>query len=401
MNLKAQRDAAMKAATDIVAASKSAQRDLTDAEVNTIDAQMDVIRDLDEKLKKAAASKAILERVAQSGMTITGGDGTGDFPDMDSSSTMSLFGLKDAGPRIARQLMTAHGPGGAKAVPTSVAQTVPIVVDAEPVAEGSRQPTVFDLLPVRQVFTPAWTYRRAVSRELNAATVGEGEVKPTSNLQFQDITGHLGVIATIAGPLAEATLIDYPAMVSFIEGELMAGVRLAVEDQVFSGTGEDIMATGEPTRKVGQYIQGILNTTGVLQQAAGTDVLATIAIAATRLEADGYQLSGIAMNPTDWVNIATKRNTSGGYDLGGAVDAATRKIWGHDVRLTRGVPLGKALAISKEAAAIRTGSEGITIRAIAINDDMARNQVRVRVEGRFALDVYRPSGMCVIDLDEA
>lgn len=397
MNLKAERAAALKAANDIADAAKAANRDLTDREVAQIEAHLENVKKLDERIEKAARGTAILEYIASGPAPLEHWDGA---PYVEGEKAgVSLFQLKNAGGMVARHLMTADGPRGVKAVPTTIGQSVPTVVDPEPIGQGGRVDSIFDLLPVVPVETPAWTYRRGTVRELNAAVVGTGEVKPGSRIEFEDVTNTLAVIAHVAGPLPESTLIDYPAMVRFVQDEMLLGVRLAVEDEVFAGSGEVI--TSADGRTVGAHLRGILNTTGVLHQDPAGDALATIATATTRLEADGYTVAGIAMHPDDFVTIATKRNTSGGFDLGGAVDPAARTIWGVPVRFTRGLTKGTALALSAGAAAIRTGREGLDVRAVQINDDAARNQIRVRVEGRFALDMYRPGGIVAINLAAA
>lgn len=404
MNLKEQRVAVLKAARDVAQKALDEGRNLTSVEAAQIDGAVADAEELAARISESAKSRDTLDRIAGVGKyesksgTLPGWDDDGnDWPAVDAPAT-TLFSSKHAGELVARRLMTAHGPGGQKAVPTSVAQTIPVVVDPEPIGEGGRQDSIFDIIPAVTTGTPAWTYRRATTRELDAQIVGTGEVKPSSVLDFEDVTNKLGVIATLAGPISEQTLQDYPALVRFINTELLLGIRLRLEDEVFSGTGEPINSTSDPSKVVGEHFQGILNTTGVLDQAFTGDGLGSIAVAATRLEADGYTLSGIAIHPDDWVALTTARNASGAFDLGGPIDPAARTVWGHPVRLTRGLPAGTALAVTDGSAAIRPHIHGLEARAVTVNDDAARNQVRIRVEGRFGFDLYRPGGLCTIEL---
>lgn len=399
MNLNMKRASVLEQAHKIVDRAKAADRELSDSEQSQVDQYIDEVKGIDKRLRKAVDDQRLVERLAGTPRPDVDEE-SGHAPSLDAADGVSVFQLKDAGERIARRLMSADGPGGVKAVPTSVAQTVPVMVDPEPIGQGGRVDSLFDLFPSRPTDQPSWLYRRQVSRELNASIVGTGEVKPDSVIEFEEVTGRLSVVATVAGPLSESTLTDYPALVRFVQGELLLGIRLAVEDQIISGTGEPIYASDDGSREVGQNFLGILNTPGVLDQAFTGDALGTIATATTRLEADGFGVAGLAVNPSDWVSMVTARNASGGFDLGGAVDAAARTVWGHRVRLSRAVPEGTALAVASESAAIRTGAEGMDVRAIAINDDMARNQVRIRTEGRFALDVYRPGGFAVVHLTD-
>ena len=140
------------------------------------------------------------------------------------------------------------------------------------------------MLPVVPVETPAWTYRRGTVRELNAAVVGTGEVKPGSRIEFEDVTNTLAVIAHVAGPLPESTLIDYPAMVRFVQDEMLLGVRLAVEDEVFAGSGGVI--TSADGRTVGPCADG---TRAGVSRAAHTAAPVTISTGTGR---DMYRAPG-------------------------------------------------------------------------------------------------------------
>lgn len=360
MNLKEKRANALAEAQTIAVRAKSVGCDLTANEASVIDQKIAEVQELDKKVAKAAESKDSLDRLAGVGkyehdsdrrLSPWDNDGT-EWPSLDQARP-TVFSAKTGGEMIARRLMSATGPGGAKALPTTTAQTVPVMIDADPISKGGRFETVLDIIPAVSIVAPAWTYRRATGRTMAARIVGTGEVKPTSQLEFEDVTNRLGVIVTVAGPISEQTLQDYPALVRFLQGELLLDVRLRLEAEVFSGTGEDIAAADGPGKIVGQHFQGILNTTGALQQEFTGDGLGTLAVAATRLEADGFTVDGIATHPTDWVALATNRNTSGAFDLGGAVDAAARTIWGHRVRLTRGLPEGSAVGVTAGYAAIR------------------------------------------------
>lgn len=388
MNLKDKRADALAEAKVIAEQATAAGRDLTDGEAALIDQKISEVEDLDKQLARAAESKKRIDEFA----------GTGDDEDGGGTASRLIFGRKGAGRRAAEALMSATtGPMGSKVMPTSVPQTVPLREDALPIAREGRPVTVFDLLPALVSQTPGWYFRQQVGRTFNAGIVGTGQVKPDSEITFRDIENRLAVFAHIAGPIPEHTLRDSAALGEFLQSELIYGLRLAVEDEVFTGDGSDIIGE-DGTSVVGKHFAGLLNTSGVLDQPFTTDAVTTIAAGAGRLEASGFNVSGVAVHPDDWLTMTTTRHAGGGFDLGGAVDAAARTVWGHQVVISGGIPSGTAVALSDGCAAIRTGAEGLEVRAITINDDPARNQVRLRGEGRFALDVYRPAGMAVLDL---
>ncbi|MGO1975992.1 phage major capsid protein [Brachybacterium tyrofermentans] len=389
MNLKKQRADALADAQAIAERARADGRDLTDDEAAQIDQKVAEVQELDKKLAKAAEDTARLARFAA------------DDEDVAGAASRLIFGRKSAGRHAAEALMSAAtGPMGRKVMPTSVPQTIPLREDALPIPREGRPVTVFDLLPALVSETPGWYFRQQVGRTFNAGIVGTGEVKPDSEITFRNIENRLAVFAHIAGPIPEHTLRDSVALGEFLQSELIYGLRLAVEDEVFTGDGTDIIGEDESS-VVGKHFSGLLNTSGVLDQPFTSDAVTTIAAGANRLEATGFTVSGIAVHPDDWLTMTTTRNASGGFDLGGAVDAAARTVWGHQIVVSGGVPSGTAVALSDGCAAIRIGREGLEVRAITINDDPARNQVRLRGEGRFALDVYRPAGINVLHLTDA
>lgn len=400
MNLKEQRAAALKAAQDVVSKAQTAGRDLTDNEMTTVEAKMTEVKDLDAKILKAADSRALMDRIAASDRAY---DENGEPLDLDTGAKaagLTIFQMKHAGRDLARRLMSTTGPGGVKAMPTDRVQTVPDVVDYEPIVDGRRQPSVFDLFDLRPTTSPSWTFRKAVRKDVAAAMVGTGQVKPTSQIDFVEVTNQLAVFANVGGPLPEPTLWDYPALASFLSSELLYGLQIALEDEVFSGNGGNITDATDTEKVVGKHFTGLLNASGVLDQPFSVDGVTTLAIAVQRLESDGHDVAGIALNPQDWLALTTKRNASGEFDLGGAIDAPARTIWGKGVRLTRGLPQGTSVVIAREAAALRAGQEGLQVKPIQINDDALRNLVRVRAEARWALDLYRPGGICVTHLTD-
>jgi hypothetical protein len=70
---------------------------------------------------------------------------------------------------------------------------------------------------------------------------------------------------------------------------------------------------------------------------------------------------------------------------------AARRLWG--VPVTTAVPAGTGYLLSSGVAQIATDGGLHTEWSSAINDDFGRNQVRLRVEGRFDLAVTRPLGI--------
>lgn len=106
------------------------------------------------------------------------------------------------------------------------------------------------------------------------------------------------------------------------------------------------------------------------------------------------------LNPLDWEQIETSTLTGGTYAInaegslnGVPVDSAARRLWGTPVTVTTGIPAGSGYLLSNGVAQLVTDGAIAVEQSSAIGDDFGRNQVRLRVEGRFDLAVTRPAGV--------
>lgn len=392
MGLKEQRAAELKAAQDIVDRVKAAGRDLTDTEAQQIEDHLEKARGLQEQLGRQEKSARLLDELSsgteydQDGAPLPSGEDGGD------EGRRIVLGRKGYGAAVAERVMTARTVDGRKALPTDAVQAVPIVDTGLLVAENRRPLTIFDAIPAI-VRPPRYHYRRAVGRSFAAGIVAPGAEKPESDLTLEEVDGRLEVFAHLTPGVDEYVLADAPELARFIGDELGYGLRLAVEEEVVNGSGEVIEGD---TR----HLTGLLSTTGTLDQEHRVDALTTIAAAAGQLEGKGHAASAFILNPSDWLDLTTARNSGGSFDFGAAVDAAQRRVWGVPVVTSETMPAGTAVGFASDAVAITTDSIGIQLRAGAVGDDFRRNRVRIRAEGRFGLDVYRPAGVVVAHLTD-
>jgi hypothetical protein len=83
------------------------------------------------------------------------------------------------------------------------------------------------------------------------------------------------------------------------------------------------------------------------------------------------------------------------------VDMAARRLWGVPVTVSTGVTAGSGYLVSSGVAQVATDGRIESEWSSAIGDDFGRNQVRLRVEGRFDLTVTRPMGIVQMSLAAA
>jgi HK97 family phage major capsid protein len=180
---------------------------------------------------------------------------------------------------------------------------------------------------------------------------------------------------------------DGPSLGDFVRLEMIAGLHQAVETQLVSGDG------------TGENLRGLANTSGIQTQAYATSPVLTARAAVTKVEVLGFEPYYFVLHPTDWERIETATLDAGQYVLnadgqrnGVPVDSAARRLWGVPVTVTTALSAGTGYLLSAGVAQLATEGR-IDAELGAVGDDFGRNQVRLRVEGRFDLAVTRPLGV--------
>lgn len=375
MSIHAKRAAALSAATTIIENVKAAGgRDMTDAEVAQVEALHAEIKGYDATIARVGGQKSATQAIAELAGPQGGepGDGT-QYLDLGSKAHATSLATAMKGTR----------PDGAKALVTtgSVVVGTPIV-DTTPVMMGRPLRSFLQAIPV--VPRPAaYSWLAQSVRTENAAVVSSGAVKPTSVLSLVKKDGKLSVIATLSEPIDKFVLEDGEALDTWIGAELSQAVLTALEAQVLSGNG------------TGDNLTGLANTSGIqtFTSAAGnTDKLVELRKALTRLETAGEAPSQFILNPNDWEALTIKRNTSGEFDTGNAIDAETRRVWGVPVALSNSLAANSYYLLG-EGAAVIGRDKGIVTEWGTPGDMFQRNQVQARTEGRFNLEVRRPAAV--------
>lgn len=249
-----------------------------------------------------------------------------------------------------------------------------------------RRPVVADLLPNGTTSQNAVVYMEETTTTNGVAPTAEGAAKPESALAFTERTANVRKIAGIL-KITNELFEDVPALRSYVEQRLRLFLVLAEETQLLSGDG------------VAPDILGLLNTTGILTQAIGTDTaLDAIHKAMTKIATTSFLMaSGGVINPTNWETIRLVKTTYGEYIYGPPQDGDGNMLWGIPFVKTTAMTAGTALVGAFDAATqIFRRNEVAFDVATQNEDDWKRNIVALRVEERLALAVYRPSGLCTV-----
>lgn len=381
--LRKERENVLAKMRGIVSNAKSAGRDLDRTEQDVLNTGSARVKDLDAELKEQ--SSAMVKAVINSGSCE-------DFD--DGEDRVRYLSLRRPG--VKADLATRFGAElGSPAMKALVDTTEPyttIPMDPEPFRMEQAPTSLLEVLP--SIKRPVvYRYMKQTTRQNNAAPVPAGGLKPTSSFGLAPVEGRLKVIAHVSEPLDKYTLSDGPSLTSFVQLEMVDGLHEAVEAQLLGGDG------------TGENLTGLAMTSGIQTQALVTNPILTARTAITKVEVLGYTPSWFVINPLDWQAIETTQLTAGQYVLnaegsrsGVPVDMAARRLWGVPVSVTTGVPAGSGYLLSSGVAQVATDGQLATEWSHATGDDFSRNQVRLRVEGRFDLAVTRPLGVVKMNL---
>ena len=304
-------------------------------------------------------------------------------------------GIKSAGGRgrfsmevkatINSATTNAAGSAGAMFEPTRLAGII---------APPDQKLTIRDLLLQGQMDGNALQYVRETGFTNNAATVAELAKKPESDIKFDMVDTSAKVIAHYM-KASRQILDDASQLRSYIDGRLRYGLKLVEERQLLNGDG------------TGQNLHGIIPQASVYAVPTGAATtlatgLDTFRFAMLQAVLAEYPASGFVLNPVDWANIETLKDTSGQYLIGNPQGTATPTVWGLPVVQTQAIAQGKFLtgAFNLGAQIFDRWQSRVEI-ATENEDDFVKNLVTILCEERLALAVYRPESFIYGDVKPA
>jgi HK97 family phage major capsid protein len=259
-----------------------------------------------------------------------------------------------------------------------------------------RPNTLLDLITVGTTQAAWLQYRQLVGVTNNASIVPEsltnngvgvaGGVKPISDLETRmaDAKAH-----TYADGIEATTqeLNDDGALAALINGILAQNLRDEIERVVLAG--DD--ANEEPN--------GILNTTGVLQQAFATDMVTTIRKGKTLLRETSQTVAqAILVNPEDAEKLDLLKDGNQRYYGNGPFGVGPETVWGVPRIESSAIPAGQALMGDFRAVQFLV-YEALSVLAFNQHKDYAqRNLVYIRAELRGLQMIRQPAKLALLDL---
>lgn len=387
MNPKEKLAALLKEMTAIAMGAKASNRDLTAAEITTLEAKDTEADALRETIERGAKSAALLARIGGTKHT-----------SVDAMTGEPIVSGRDAwGKKAAEALsgLAARHPGGAKSL-TSGTVTVPSILSAVTIAAKPR--TLLDLIPVvspdgaglaaigddeigfvgrnAQRVGNGFSFVRQIVRQNNAGAVPDLGAKPVSEYTFQQVDDTFRVYANKTEDLPWRYLNDFSDLVDVLQVQLREDTLAAIEADVLSGDGE------------ADRFRGILETSGVQTQAYTGDVLDTFRAAKYKLLGQERALTGWALNPLDLMSLeALRENGSTGAFLFKDREAIEGFL-GAPVVTSTGIALGRAVAADWTQAELHPlGDDELVFDG---KNRTENNTFRLMFEGRYGFRLKKP-----------
>lgn len=259
-----------------------------------------------------------------------------------------------------------------------------------------RNVQLLDLIPRYQTASDTVEFVRQTAIATSAAwvaeatnTTGTSGLKPESALAFETVTETVRTLAHWI-PVTNRMLADSPAIAGIINGQLLIGLSLKLEDAVIGGNGS------------GETPTGMLADASVQVQGIGTDsVLDAIYKARTKVMIAHGRPSAVVLHPNDWEAIRLSREnaatgTLGNYLMGPPSQVGAVTLWGMPVVETQGITVNTALVGDFMQAVALFDREQAAVRVGTIDDQFVRNMQTILAELRAAFVIWRPTLLCKV-----
>lgn len=258
--------------------------------------------------------------------------------------------------------------------------------------------TIRDILSVGETVQNTIYYPKEEIYANGAQMTGEEGEKPEATLKITSGSAPVKKIAVLI-KVTDEMWDDFPMLRDYINMRLRFMVEQREEDQLLNGSG------------TGDNLTGILQTSGILTQAKGSDTnLDAIHKAITKVRTPasnvgGYEPDAIVIHPSDWQLLRLAKDANNQYYGGGPFVGEYGvgnyilfpPVWGLRPVVTTAISAGTALVGAFKLGAQIFQRTGIDVKTFDQNeDDVNFNRKTIRVEERLALAVYRPSAFCTV-----
>ena len=350
---------------------------------------------VDELLTKQGELQANLQSAEQKLAKIESGSGSDAGPqswgEQVADNEEYQAWAKRPGSRFSMGVKAVVTSGGSSAGDLIIPDRVPGIQ-----LPGLRRLTIRDLISFGRTGSNSVEYVREDVFTNSAAPVSENPsgLKPESNITFEALSAPVATIAHWVHA-SKQVLSDVPMLQSYIDGRLRYGLKFKEEAQLLNGSGVGLNINGIYTQATAYA------NPGVTVQAE--TIIDRLRLALLQVELSEYFADAIILNPIEWAAVELLKTTDNAYLFSSPRAITTPILWGRNVVPTQAMDQSEFLvgAFGGGLAVQGWDREDISL-SIATQDDrdFVKNMVKMLVEERLALTVYRPAAFVKGDLDD-
>jgi len=355
---------------------------LTSAQVARLDTIKDDIEAAQQKQDISDGDALLAQFKAAGNPTAPGAQPVVPTLSLTTEDAQGLF--KAAQSRTSFQVRAKSGAVGYKTATSAIA---PPSNFGGIVSKNHEPVRILNYLTVAQMDGPSIDFLTHATTTGAATTVARGGLKPEVTYDWTPSTLTARKIAVQTG-IPDEVIADFAQFLSYLSTDLQRLIIDTENAQVLNGDG------------TGENLKGILNTSGLLTRAKGTDTALDAveqAIADLRTGPAYIEPDALVIHPTTWSSIRRSKDSQGRYLIGAdPTSAEANSLWGLPVLATTSIAAGTALLGNLKEGVQGYVRQGLTVDVSSSGDDFIHNITRVRAEERIAVGVNRPAALVKI-----
>lgn len=253
-------------------------------------------------------------------------------------------------------------------------------------------PTVLDLLDISETDLDVVEYVEQTSRTNAAAETAEaGATGDASGAAPESAAAYAVKTANVRDlthfmPSTKRVLANTPQLSGLLDAELRDGISDRLATQVISGNG------------TAPNLRGIINTTGILSQALGTDSRSdAIHKGITQVRKELYEPTDLVLQPDDAEQLFLEKDANGNYIYGPPSAPFRSTVWGLRIVVTTHITVGTGLLGAFRRGATLWLREGVSVSASDSHSDFfIRRMVALLAVMQVAFAAHRPKAFAQI-----
>jgi HK97 family phage major capsid protein len=354
--------------SNIADAAKNEHRDLTDAEIKSVDETVARVNELKYTLDFLEKGDPIAGlRDSTAGQFTTFDNGIGGAGETVTGSSREAKGYITAS--SIKSMVQNAAPQAAKETKAFVAvgtTTTAVTLDNNPIKLGTPPVNLglLGVIPVTKRSTPSYKYLRQTVRTNNAAVVPAGSLKPTSVLTSAEVENTLAVVAHMSEYVSTYILQDNENLNGFLTSELTDGIFAKV---------------------TALAVAAYAGTAGITTQAFSSNIMDSLYLGASKVADLGYNPDTVLITRANLDTLALAKDTAGNYLYRSDIDNG--RLGTMSIVVVSGLAANTALVLDSNKVGISTDTAGLLTKWDAYTR-FDYNETRALVEGRFAFDVY-------------